>query len=395
MFRMKWIVVLALLLAVTGSAVAQSSGTAYAVTDDGRLIAFSTSAPGTLTLDVPITGLADGETLVGIDIRPADGSLFALSSSSRVYQINTGSGAASARGSAFSPALSGSSFGFDFNPTVDRIRTTSDARQTLRLNPNNGAVAATDGTLGYNSVDVNSAATPVIVASAYTNNFSGAGSTLLFNIDSALDILVTQNPPNSGTLNTIGAIGVDANANTSLDIMSDRVGSDAAFASIGSTFYSVNLANGAFTAIGSIGASVRAIAVTNSVRTQVGIPSCADFNGSTSAVVRAGLPDGRQANVFCRVLAENGALSPQAGAQIGVAQVIQRGVIQAVDVFSPYQTQSFGTGAVVCLLGTGSFVFLDATQTPRLPTDLGTFDSGDGYTCANVINAGTAVLVRN
>ena len=48
---------------------------------------------------------------------------------------------------AFTPALSGTAFGFDFNPTVDRIRVVSDTGQNLRLNPDTGAVAAVDGAL--------------------------------------------------------------------------------------------------------------------------------------------------------------------------------------------------------------------------------------------------------
>jgi hypothetical protein len=43
----------------------------------------------------------------------------------------------------FMPVLAGTSFGFDFNPTVDRIRLVSDSGQNLRLNPNSGAGATT------------------------------------------------------------------------------------------------------------------------------------------------------------------------------------------------------------------------------------------------------------
>jgi hypothetical protein len=52
-------------------------------------------------------------------------------------------------------SLNGSSFGFDFNPTVDRIRVQSDADQNLRLNPATGALAATDTTLSFAVGDTN------------------------------------------------------------------------------------------------------------------------------------------------------------------------------------------------------------------------------------------------
>jgi hypothetical protein len=39
-----------------------------------------------------------------------------------LFTVNTASGALTAIGTGLTPALSGTSFGFDFNPTVDRIR---------------------------------------------------------------------------------------------------------------------------------------------------------------------------------------------------------------------------------------------------------------------------------
>ena len=105
------------------------------------------------------------------------------------------------------PPLAGASFGFDFNPTVDRIRLTSDARQNLRLNPDTGATAAVDGALTYAAGDPGAASTPRIVGSAYTNSVAGATTTQLFDLDAGRDALVLQNPPNNGTLVTVGSLG--------------------------------------------------------------------------------------------------------------------------------------------------------------------------------------------
>ena len=52
-----------------------------ALTSDNRLITFDSAAPATSTETVTITGVASGETLVGIDYRPATGTLFAVSCS--------------------------------------------------------------------------------------------------------------------------------------------------------------------------------------------------------------------------------------------------------------------------------------------------------------------------
>ena len=78
--------------------------------------------------------------------------------------------------------LSGGRFGFDFNPTVDRIRVTSDAEQNIRLHPDTGAVAGVDTNLQFALTDVHARADPNVVASAYTNNFVGAGATVLYDM---------------------------------------------------------------------------------------------------------------------------------------------------------------------------------------------------------------------
>jgi len=144
------------------------------VTSLNQLVRFDSATPGTISSSVGITGLQAGETLLGFDYRPATGGLYAIGSTSRLYLINTSTGAATQVGSAGAFTLSGTSFGVDFNPTVDRLRVTSNTGQNLRINPNDGTLAATDTALAYAAADPNAAATPRIVGSAYTNNFAGA-----------------------------------------------------------------------------------------------------------------------------------------------------------------------------------------------------------------------------
>lgn len=236
---------------------------AYAVTASNRLISFPAGQPGNVQRNVAITGLGAGENVVGIDFRPATMDLLALSSASRLYRLDTQSGAATAIGSsAFSPALFGNAFGFDFNPTVDRIRQVSDLEQNLRLNPITGGVAGTDTALAYDLADAQAGADPNVVASAYTNNFAGSTVTTLYGIDSATDSLVLQGSlnsapvsPNAGTLFTVGALGLDTDANANLDI-SDLGGVLATLTAPGassSTLHRVNLTTGAATLIGTIG----------------------------------------------------------------------------------------------------------------------------------------------
>lgn len=243
----------------------------YGLTNSNNLVTFDSNNPGVIISQVPITGLQSGENLLGIDFRPATGGLYGLSSASRVYLINKTTGEARQVGStAFTPALSGTAFGFDFNPVPDRIRVTSNTTQNLRLNPNNGAVAATDGTLAFTAGDKNAGVTPNIVGSAYTNNFNGATATTLYDIDSNLDALVIQNPPNDGKLNTVGPLGVDTSDSVGFDISTVDGSAFAAMTPTGSTvsnLYRINLVTGAATLIGPIGTSdtIRDISVENNL----------------------------------------------------------------------------------------------------------------------------------
>jgi hypothetical protein len=71
--------------------VAAGAETIYAVTSTNLLLTFDSATPGTAA-SVAITGLQAGENVVGIDLRPATGQLYALGSTSRLYTINPGDG---------------------------------------------------------------------------------------------------------------------------------------------------------------------------------------------------------------------------------------------------------------------------------------------------------------
>jgi hypothetical protein len=205
------------------------------------------------------------EVVRSIDFRPATGQLFALGSFSNLYTINITTGVAtSIAGAPFTPALNGSAFGFDFNPTIDRIRVVSDANQNLVLNPNTGLVqlAATD--LFYPVGDPNAGVDPNVVGSAYDNNFVGATTSQLYGIDTGLDILVKQ-ANNTGVLTTVGLLGANITNLVGFDISP----TGAAFAATQETgqsismLWSINLVTGAASPIGQIGGGtmISAIAV--------------------------------------------------------------------------------------------------------------------------------------
>jgi hypothetical protein len=214
---------------------------------NNTLVRFQASDPGTILATVPMVGLAAGEIVVGIDVRPATGQLYAVADgpvTDRLYTVDPFTGAATFVANLTTP-LSGTSFGVDFNPVVDRLRVVSDADQNLRIHPDTGNVTV-DAALNP--------ANPNVVAAAYTNSTAGAGATALYGIDSGTDNLVLQNPANAGTLAVIGALGVNATDVAGFEI---AVEANVAYAALrvgaATQLYTIDLATGAALAVGPIG----------------------------------------------------------------------------------------------------------------------------------------------
>lgn len=235
-------------------------GDVIALTASNRLVSFDRATPGAIRTNVAVSGLQSGENLVGIDVRPRDGLLYGVGSTGRLYTIDavTGAAALKSRLSADSAdttapftELAGTDFGVDFNPVADRLRIVSNTGQSLRINVDTGATT-TDGNIN------GGAANTAITASAYTNSFTGTGSTTLYGIDSANSTLYTQNPPNDGTLampvplgvNLGSANGFDIDARTNVGYLLGTVGG-------ARNLYSVNLgaSTNAATLVGAIGVS--------------------------------------------------------------------------------------------------------------------------------------------
>src|SRR5687768_1855170 len=72
----------------------------YALGADNSLMRLSSSNPSNAQGKMAISGLQGGESIVGIDVRPANGQLYGVGSTGRLYTINTQTGAASQSGSA-------------------------------------------------------------------------------------------------------------------------------------------------------------------------------------------------------------------------------------------------------------------------------------------------------
>lgn len=282
-------VTLTFVLLLSGTASAQAIA---ALTTNNQIVVIpSASLPTVVLGPFPVTGLVSGQTLEGIDYRPHTGELFAIgynnaSSEATLYTVNQMNGQATpVNNTPVTLSLVPGEVGFDFNPTVDRIRVTSSNGNNYRLNPNNGALAATDGNLAYANGDPNNGMVPDIVASAYTNSYIGTETTTLYNLDASLNILVSQIPPNNGTLNTIGSTGMminNASKTVGFDIYYDPatsaniayVSADTG-SSTNDVLFSINLTTGQTTPIGLIGLGLSvsdiAVSITRNVPALQGV----------------------------------------------------------------------------------------------------------------------------
>ncbi|MBN6038509.1 DUF4394 domain-containing protein [Amycolatopsis sp. 195334CR] len=213
----------------TATASATGSGTTgpglLVLGESGLLTRHDAKNPLLIKHKVQVKGLAKHDRLIGIDVRPANGVVYALGASGQLYTVDARSGKATGIGTPV--PLAGKAAGFDFNPTVDRIRLVTDTGQNLRLHPDTGAVAATDGALAYAPGDRHAGARPQVAASGYTNSVAGATTTALYGVDSAKDTLVLQGTapgvtppvsPNTGQLFTVGRLGVNVTSVNGFDI---------------------------------------------------------------------------------------------------------------------------------------------------------------------------------
>ena len=219
-----------------------------ALSNANSLLLFNSANPTKILDENAITGLQAGDIVVGIDVRPADGLLYAVVNgvaSDRIYTVDPLTGAATLV-STLTVNLAGNAFGVDFNPQADRLRIVSDTQQNLRVNVANGVVTV-DAALNP--------AAPNVGAAAYTNNIAGAAFTSLYTIDATTDTLNLQNPPNGGTQVAVGGLGIDVSNLAGFDI---AAGTNRAFAALtpgaGLTgLYNIDLVTGGASLLGSIG----------------------------------------------------------------------------------------------------------------------------------------------
>lgn len=205
----------------------------FAINEGGELLHFRAGAPKKILARKKITGL--NEAVRGMDFRVSHGTLFVLGTSGRLYTLDTESAAAKPVGEAplMLPAVE---TGFDFNPTVDRMRVALADGTNLRAHPVTGAQVdfdakadgvQRDGALTYAPGDVHAGWPALVNGVAYTYNQKDDKLTTNFAIDGARGTLVTMGSregaepvvsPNGGLVFTVGPLKTGPVTNVSFDI---------------------------------------------------------------------------------------------------------------------------------------------------------------------------------
>lgn len=266
---------------------------------DGTLMRFTSAAPATATI-ITVTGLTAGETLVGIDYRPAAGQLVGLgidagTDTATLYRLDPQTGAATVIGSAGGIAfvngggtavdlpVAATGYGFNFNPAVDRLRVTTGSGLNFRLNPVTGAAVdgdnggAAGSVSGLNPDGGTSGATTAAAGAAYTNSVAGTAITTLYTLDAGSGALHLQAPPNAGTqtapvpvlqggtpLGFVAPYGFDIEAKVRAGASNAAVGSGQAHAALTvagvTSLYQIDLVSGVAVMLGPIGSGTTTVA---------------------------------------------------------------------------------------------------------------------------------------
>ncbi len=228
---------------VSAPAISREMYKIVGLTSNNTLVKYGSNSSRRFNQVMNIKGV-EGNVL-GIDFRPANGMLYAITDTDKIYTVNSDNGVATLVSTLSVKFSGGFQAGVDFNPVADRLRLVANNGQNYRINVDTGIVT-TDKPLNYKPAqDLG------ITAAAYTNSTTGATSTMLFSLDYSSNSLVLQNPPNEGVLSTVGALKIDLPPVAGFDIVTNGNGENFGFIVSGKSLYTVDLSTGEAKMMGS------------------------------------------------------------------------------------------------------------------------------------------------
>ncbi|QNP54274.1 DUF4394 domain-containing protein (plasmid) [Hymenobacter qilianensis] len=249
-------------LAYTGLAI-PTRPVGYAADFTGSRLHIFDPTDASVTVTKTITGFADFRRIIGLDFRPSNGQLYALTQSfddtldRYLYTINPATAEATLIGP-ITPRLSltSESAQFDFDPLTDQIRVVSTngaagTARTLLLNPTT-AVFSPDVPLTLPSP-------PGSFKLAHDNNVAGATTTNLYLIEDPLGFnnlpckLYRQNTADASSFTEIGSLGPTIRDCQAFDIGgASNVGYLFAEVNSNAVLHTIDLATGKATPTGTI-----------------------------------------------------------------------------------------------------------------------------------------------
>jgi hypothetical protein len=273
---------------VPSTAPVQAVGELLALTDNNGLVSFQSGFPSKLCTSTTVSGLQGNESVLGIDTRPSDRSVYALTSAGRLYTVDSNSGAANLKATLtadptdttdpYSVADLNSGIALDVSPAADQLRAYNGNGKNLRVMMDTGNTFSDTQLSATNLSPSNFGVTAI----SYTNGFAGTLNNTLYLIDTANDrLLTTPGGASGGVLANIGSLQIQGDVQAVAGLEINAV-NNSAFAALqvgtqagnSSDLYSINLTNGAATRVGTIGATARVRKITYAsppVATLVGI----------------------------------------------------------------------------------------------------------------------------
>ena len=148
-----------------GGASAARAATLVALSGDDTLSMIDTA---TLKAGpaMKVTGIAG--KIAGIDVRPADSTLYALAVDGTIYIVDK-AGKATMKSKMEKPLPTGVAATVDFNPAADRLRVIGSDGTNLRVNVDDGKTTV-DGKLKFAETDMHKGEEPMIVAGAQASS---------------------------------------------------------------------------------------------------------------------------------------------------------------------------------------------------------------------------------
>jgi hypothetical protein len=227
---------------------AAAAAPAVGLVGDKTLVMFDTE-----TLAVSGTMEVSGvDSLLGIDLRPSNGTLVGVTPEMGIVSIDPALGEATEMATMDTALpLGDMPVIVDFNPAADKLRFMTGTTNH-RVDVDTGAVTV-DGSLDWQEGDMHVGEEPAIVAAAYINSFGKPEATKMYDIDSTIVAVIQQVSPNDGTLGAIGKLGIDSPADTyAFDVQTNDAMENMAWLVNGNMLYSVDLETGAATGVGMI-----------------------------------------------------------------------------------------------------------------------------------------------